>query len=298
MTFRLAQALTPVVALLIVNSPTLAQTVTDRSKAFIESMAALEATNGGRLGVAVLDSSTGERLGYRVDERFAMTSTFKWVLVAAVLSRVDAGEESLDRAIRYDESDVLAYAPITRQHLAAGEMTVAELCDAAIRYSDNTAANLLLETLGGPEGLTEFMHSVGDDVSRLDRYEPALNTNHPDDERDTTTPSAMLGIMQTVLLGNTLSGPLKRLLHTWLIGNTTGDTKLRAGLDPDWIVGDKTGAGERGASNDVAIIWPEHGGPILIAAYYTDSTLPAATRNTVHAEIGRWVARAFRIRNN
>lgn len=177
MTSRLAQALTPVVALLIVNSPTLAQTFTDRSKAFNESMAALEATNGGRLGVAVLDSSTGEPLGYRVDERFAMTSTFKWVLVAAVLSRVDAGEESLDRAIRYDESDILAYAPIARQHLAAGEMTVAELCDAAIRYSDNTAANLLLETLGGPEGLTEFMRSVGDDVSRLDRYEPALNTN-------------------------------------------------------------------------------------------------------------------------
>ncbi|WP_271979577.1 class A beta-lactamase [Marinobacter sp. SS21] len=166
--------------------------------------------------------------------------------------------------------------------------------DATIRYSDNTAANLLLETLGGPEGLTEFMRSVGDDVSRLDRYEPALNTNRPGDERDTTTPSAMVQTMQAVLLADTLSEPLKRLLHTWLIGNTTGDTKLRAGLDPDWIVGDKTGAGERGASNDVAIVWPDEGGPILIAAYYTDSTLPAAARDAIHAEIGRRVAQTLR----
>lgn len=289
----LAQVLAPVLALLLITNPASAQTSPARSTAFSEAMAALEAANGGRLGVAVLDTSTGEHFGYRTDERFAMTSTFKWVLVAAVLSRVDAGEESLDRVIRYDDSDILAYAPIARQHLPAGEMTVAELSDAAIRYSDNTAANLLLETLGGPRGLTDFLRSVGDDVSRLDRHEPALNSNLPGDERDTTTPAAMVQTMQAVLLGDALSGPMKRLLHGWLIGNTTGDTKLRAGLDPDWIVGDKTGAGEHGASNDVAIVWPDDGGPILIAAYYTDSTLTSVARNAVHAEVAQRVAQAL-----
>lgn len=286
---RLVRTLAPFFSLLLMANMALAQTSPSGASTFSESVAALESANGGRLGVAVLDTSTGKRFGYRAEERFAMTSTFKWILVAAVLARADAGEESLERQVKYDQSDILSYAPIAKQHLAEGQMTVAELSDATVRYSDNTAANLLLETIGGPAGLTSYLRSIGDDVSRLDRFEPELNTNLPNDERDTTTPSAMLHTMQAVLVGNALTDESKQRLHDWLIRNTTGDAKLRAGLNPAWTVGDKTGAGERGASNDVAIIWPESGNPILVAVYYSGSSISPDARNAVHAEVGRLV---------
>lgn len=289
----LVRTLVPVLTLLLMTPPALAETAPAQRESFNDAIADLESAEGGRLGVAVLDTATGERFGYRADERFAMTSTFKWVLVAAVLSRVDAGEESLERQIGYDESDILSYAPIAKQHLADGEMTVAELSDAAIRYSDNTAANLLLETMGGPDGLTRYMRSVGDDISRLDRFEPELNTNLPDDPRDTTTPAAMVDIMRTVLVGDALSASSKHHLHDWLIRNTTGDSKLRAGLDPAWTVGDKTGAGDRGASNDVAIVWRAGEAPLLIAVYYSDSAISAEARSAVHAEVGELINAAF-----
>lgn len=291
---RLVRTLTAFLTLLLMANLATAQTESSRAKTFSDAVAALESVNGGRLGVAVWDTETGDRFGYRADERFAMTSTFKWVLVAAVLSRVDAGEETLDRQIRYDDSDILSYAPIAKQHLSEGEMTVAELSDAAIRYSDNTTANLLLETLGGPEGLTAYMRTHGDEVSRLDRYEPELNTNLPDDKRDTTTPAAMLHTMQAALVGDALSPASKKRLHDWLIRNTTGDAKLRAGLDPAWTVGDKTGSGERGASNDVAIVWRSNGAPVLIAVYYSDSALSNEAKSAVHAEVGRLVTAALR----
>ncbi|BES73357.1 class A beta-lactamase BOR-1 [Marinobacter nanhaiticus D15-8W] len=295
---RPALTLASFLVFLFVTTMAVAQTELSRAEAFTHAVADLESAKGGRLGVAVWDTETGDRFGHRADERFAMTSTFKWVLVAAVLSRVDAGEETLDRQVRYDDSDILSYAPIAKQHLPEGEMTVAELSDAAIRYSDNTAANLLLETLGGPEGLTDYMRTLGDEVSRLDRYEPELNANLPGDERDTTTPSAMLNAMQAALVGDALSPASKKRLHDWLIRNTTGDAKLRAGLDPDWTVGDKTGSGARGASNDVAIVWHSDGGPILIAVYYSDSALSNEAQSAVHAEVGRLVTATVRHGND
>ncbi|MFL1485142.1 class A beta-lactamase [Marinobacter sp. LN3S78] len=278
-----------VAALALMVNMACADTGPSADERFQESIEALESTNGGRLGVAVLDTETGRRFEYRADERFAMTSTFKWVLGAAVLARVDAGEETLDRPVRYDESDIQSYAPVAKEHLPEGEMTVAELIDASIRYSDNTTANLLLETLGGPAGLTSYMRSQGDTVSRLDRNEPDLNTNLPGDKRDSTTPAAMLGLMETVLLGEALSTGSREQLHDWLIRNTTGDSKLRAGLDPQWTVGDKTGSGDRGASNDVAIVWRPDAGPVLIAVYYSGSERSNDARSAVHAEVGRLV---------
>lgn len=256
---------------------------------FQHSLAELEAIHGGRLGVAVLDTETGRRFEYRAEERFAMTSTFKWVLVAAVLDRVDSGQEDLDRPVRYNDSDILSYAPIAQQHLSDGSMTVAELSDASIRYSDNTTANLLLETLGGPAGVTAFMREQGDTVSRLDRNEPELNTNLPDDPRDTTTPAAMVNLMESVLLGDALSVESRVRLQDWLILNTTGNSKLRAGLGPQWTVGDKTGSGARGASNDVAIVWRPGAKPLLIAVYYSGSDLPNDALSAVHADVGRLV---------
>jgi len=234
--------------------------------------AELERSMGGRLGVAAVDTGSARRVVYRAEERFPMCSTFKLPLVAAVLKRVDAGEESLGRRIAYDESALLEYAPVTREHVRDGGMSVEALCEASITVSDNTAANLLLETLGGPGGLTAFFRSIGDRSSRLDRNEPMLNAALPGDDRDTTTPSAMLSTMQALLLGGVLSGASKRRLLGWLVATTTGLERLRAGLPAEYRVGDKTGTGNNGVTNDVAIAWPPSKPPILIAAYSVGSS--------------------------
>jgi beta-lactamase class A len=254
--------------------------------------AALEAAHGGRLGVAALDTGSGQRVGHRADERFAMCSTFKLLLAAAVLARVDAGEESLDRTVTYGEADLLSYAPITRKHLP--RMTVGELCAAAIQYSDNTAANLLLRTVGGPKGLTRYLRSSGDKVTRLDRIEPELNSNLPGDERDATTPAAVVGTMRHLLTGKALSKASSAQLNLWLVGNTTGDKRLRAGVAPAWKVGDKTGTGGLGAANDVAIVWPKEGAtPWLVAVFYSAPAAKPAEREAVIAAAGKLVAEAF-----
>jgi beta-lactamase class A len=249
----------------------------------------------GRLGVVALDVATGRRLAHRPDERFPMCSTFKWLLAAHVLSRVDRGAEQLDRLIPYGPSDLLEYAPVAREHVAEGALSVSALCAAAIQYSDNTAANLLLGIVGGPRGLTAYVRSIGDPVTRLDRIEPELNSAIPGDPRDTTTPSAMAANLRRVLLGRDLSKASRDQLLDWLVGNTTGAAKLRAGFPRGWRIGDKTGMGSNGATNDVAIVWPAPKAPLLIAAYLTESTAPVDERNGALAEVGKlataWVAR-------
>lgn len=254
---------------------------------FATKIAALESTQGGRLGVAVQGIDGTPLFSYRGNERFAMCSTFKALLVAAVLARVDAKSVTLERAIRYKAGDLLEYAPITREHLKAGRMTVAELSAAAIQYSDNTAANLLLDVIGGPKALTAWLRSIGDNSTRLDRNEPSLNANLPDDARDTSTPEAMTATLQKLLVGEQLSPASREQLKLWMIGNTTGASKLRAGFDPYWIVGDKTGSGANGASNDVAIVWPRGVAPFTISVFYTGSTAPAEAKNAVIAEVAR-----------
>lgn len=218
-----------------------------------------------------------------------MCSTFKLPLVAAVLMRVDAGEESLERRIAYDAAALLEYAPVTREHVSDGGMSVEALCEASITLSDNTAANLLLETLGGPSGLTAFFRAIGDSTSRLDRNEPMLNAATPGDERDTTTPSAMLGMMQELLLGNVLRGASKERLLAWLIATKTGLKRLRAGLPTEYRAGDKTGTGNNGVTNDLAIAWPPSRPPILIAAYSWGSTASTERLSEVLAQVARLV---------
>ena len=245
--------------------------------------AELEARSGGRIGVAVLDTANGRRLAWRAGERFTMCSTFKFLAVSTVLKRIDAGLEAGDRLIRYTQADILEYAPITKQHVAEG-MTVFALCAAAISHSDNTAANLLLQSCGGPAGVTGFARRLGDPMTRLDRYEPELNV--PDGDKDTTTPAAMLADLDAILLGNMLSEISRKQLSGWMVGNTTGASMLRAGLPADWAIGDKTGRGS-GAVNDIAIATPPGRAPILIAIYTRGSG------DAVVAEIGRIVARRF-----
>lgn len=285
MIFRMRYALALV--LLLASLDTLARAD------FGQVIADFEQKNGGRLGVSAFNIANGERLGYRANERFAMASTFKLLLVAAVLRQVDLGTEALDRSVKFSAADIQSYAPITSKHLKDGQMSVSELCAATLQYSDNTAANLLLKRVGGPAGLTRYIRTLGDKTTRLDRNEPSLNTNITGDLRDTTTPIAMLNSMQTLLVGKALSINSKKQLTKWLIGNTTGDAKLRAGFNPAWKVGDKTGSGANGASNDVAIVWPDKNLPFLITVYYTDSTISPEQQSKVIADVGRVVARMF-----
>jgi beta-lactamase class A len=261
--------------------------VLDASK----DIAAIERRLGGRLGVAALDTGNGRRVAHRATERFAMCSTFKFLASAAVLARVDAKSERLDRLVRYTQKDVLEYAPITKDHVTNG-MTIESLMAAAVSYSDNTAANLLLAALGGPKAVTAYARSLGDAVTRLDRNEPALNEVPAGEVRDTTSPSSMVSDMQALLLGTkALSEPSRQLLTKWLVENTTGSERLRAGLPKDWRVGDKTGTGPHGATNDIAIAWPPNRAPVLIAAYFWGSKAPQADLNRALADVARIVAR-------
>ena len=172
-------------------------------------------------------------------------------------------------------------------------MAVEEMCAAIVEVSDNTAANLLLALIGGPAGLTNHLRELGDPITRLDRNEPGLNTNLPDDPRDTTTPDAMVGTMATILLGDALSAHGRERLIGWMKNSRTGLNRIRAGLPRDWIVGDKTGAGANGAANDNAIVWPPDRAPILIAAYLSGSTGTPEARDAAHVEISRVIVRAF-----
>ncbi len=268
--------------------PALARTVEADDE--IARLTALERRHGGRLGVAILDTGGGRRIAHRGDQRFLMCSTFKLLAVAAVLARVDRGAEHLDRRIVFGQDALLAYAPVTRRHIGAPGMRVDELCQAAITLSDNTAANLLLASLGGPVGLTAFARRLGDPVTRLDRIEPDLNVGSPGDIRDTTTPNAMLDTMHRLLLGRVLSPASRTQLLVWLRGCITGSAQLRAGVPAGWTGGDKTGSGAHGETNDVAILWPPQREPLLVTAYYAGSHADADRRRAVLAEVGRIAA--------
>jgi beta-lactamase class A len=256
-------------------------------------LAEIEAREGGKLGVFVRDTGGGATIDRRADERFPMCSTFKLLTAAAALKRVDDGAERLDRTIAYGPNDLLEYAPIVKAHVAEGGMTVADLCAAAIDWSDNTAGNLILQSIGGPAGFTQFARSLGDELTRLDRNEPTLNESLPGDPRDTTSPRAMATNMQKVLLGDALSDASRHQLQTWLIGDKVGDKRLRAGLPPSWRIGDKTGTGDRGSTNAVAIIWPPGRAPLIATVYYTESSASVDARNAIHKAIGALIAETF-----
>jgi beta-lactamase class A len=254
----------------------------------------IEERTGGRLGVAALNTANGAWLTHRASERFAMCSTFKWVLGADILSRVQAGAFALDAQVRYSTVDLLEYAPVTRANVARGWMTIEELCAAAVEQSDNTAANLLLRLVDGPVGLTAFVRTQGDTTTRFDRTEPALNIVLNGDQRDTTTPEAMANTMRTLLLTDSaLTQASRDKLIGWLVQSQTGAGRLRAGLPGAWRVGDKTGTSGRGQANDVAIGWPPNGAPILIACFVDSPAVDDAMRNAAHADVARVIAETW-----
>ncbi|GGC09554.1 beta-lactamase [Oxalicibacterium flavum] len=251
--------------------------------------AQLEKDFDGRLGLCAIDTRDGAQFGYRMDERFPLCSTFKAVLAAAILQHSERVPGLMERLVRYEQQDLIAHSPITGRHLAGG-MRVADLCAATIQYSDNAAANLLMKILGGPAAVTAFARDIGDDAFRLDRWETELNTAIPGDLRDTTTPAAMAQSLRKLVLGDALPAPQRARLAGWLRGNTTGAKRIQAGVPADWQVGDKTGTGDYGTANDVAVIWPPGRAPIVLTIYTTyagkeaqprDELLAAATRLAV-----------------
>ncbi len=258
-----------------------------------EKIAALARETGGRLGLVALDSASGKSIAFQPKERFRFCSTFKLPLTAAVLQRIDQGQEKPDRRIAYGPEDLLEYAPVTRAHVAEGSMTVSDLCAAAMQVSDNTAANLLLATIGGPEGLTRFLRSVGDTTTRSDRAEPELNRAVAGEERDTTTAAAMVANLQNFFTGKVLSAGSRAQLLAWMEGNTTGDSLIRAGVPAEWKVGDKTGRSGDGVVNDVAILQPPGRGPIFLAIYTDMPGLPKEQQDRVIAQATRLVVEAF-----
>lgn len=245
-------------------------------------LAALEQSAGGRLGVAVLDSGSGRQVLHRADERFAFCSTFKTMVAAAILARSQRETGLLERRIRYTKGDLVTYSPETEARLADG-MTVAELCKATIQVSDNAAANLLMKTLGGPQAVTAYARSIGDQAFRLDRWETELNSAIPGDPRDTTTPAAMMRSVNRLLLGDALGAPQRKQLVDWMVGTLTGDERIRAGSPAGATVADKTGTGAYGVTNDIGVVWPNGRAPVVVVVYYTGPAKDSQVRSDVVA---------------
>jgi beta-lactamase class A len=251
-------------------------------------LAKLERTLAGRLGVFALNTANGKQLSYHADEYFPMCSTFKVILASAILKRSTQIEGLMQQRIKYQQSDLVTYSPITERYVKDG-MTVNALCAAAIQYSDNTASNLLMKILGGPGAVTTFARSIGDRQFQLDRWETALNSSIPGDRRDTTTPNAMGLSLQRLAFGDALEPRLQLQLRVWLQGNTTGAARIRAGVPADWQVGDKTGTGDYGTTNDIGVLWPPRSAPVVVAIYTTQGEKDSKARSDVIASATRIV---------
>ncbi|MFJ9623260.1 class A beta-lactamase [Streptomyces sp. NPDC101181] len=252
------------------------------AKPYTKEFKELERAFDARLGVYAIDTGTGREVTHNDRGRFAYNSTFKALQAAVVLSTYSV--DGLDRRVRYSEKDLVANSPVTERHVATG-MTLGELCDASVRYSDNTAANLLFDHVGGPKGLQASLRKLGDHATRMDREEPELSRWVAGEKRDTSTPRAMAQDLRAFVLGDALRGPEQALLTKWLRTNTTGDKVIKAGVPSDWIVGDKTGTGSYyGARNDIAVVWPPDSAPIVIAVLSHRGTKDAAPEDKLVAE--------------
>lgn len=276
-----------VMPLLFGSAPSWAQPANTKAN-IQQQLTDLEKSSGGRLGVALINTADNSQIQYRGDERFAMCSTSKVMATAALLKQSETDKNLLAQRINLKKSDLVNYNPITEKHLDSG-MTLGELSAATLQYSDNTAMNKILEHLGGPAKVTEFAHSMGDKTFRLDRTEPTLNTAIPGDPRDTSTPLAMAESLRKLTLGNALGEPQRAQLVEWMKGNTTGGASIRAGLPATWVVGDKTGSGDYGTTNDIAIIWPTNHAPVILVTYFTQPQQDAQARKDVLAAAAKIV---------
>lgn len=266
------------------------QQTTDRQTTD-QAFADLEDRAGARLGVHAVDTGSGRQVSFRADERFAYASTVKALAVAALLEQSSTSE--LDRTVGYTAADLVTYSPVTQPRAGAG-MTLRELAAAALRYSDNTAANLLLRELGGPAGLDAALRRLGDDIIQVERNETELNEAVPGDPRDTSTPRAMATTLRLVAVDDALSAQDRDLLTGWMRANTTGAELIRAGVPADWQVADKTGSGGYGTRNDIAVLWPPGRAPLVLAVMTTHDSKDARSNDALVAAATRLVVDALR----
>jgi beta-lactamase class A len=251
-----------------------------------------ETASAKRIGIFLTGWDRDEPAAWRADERFAMCSTFKWVLAAAILHAEWGGKVRLDQTVSFTQADLLDHAPVARANIAKGRLTVEELCAAIVTVSDNTAANLLLPLVGGPEGLTGFVRFLGDEVTRFDRMEPELNSNLPGDPRDTTTPRAMTLLLQQIFTNGVLTDANVLRLKAWMVAASTGKDMIRAGVPwSDAVTGDKTGRGANGAVNDVAVIWRPDNRPLFLSIYTTGGNLSGREHDKLVAGIANFALR-------
>ncbi|WP_306143256.1 class A beta-lactamase [Roseibium sp. MMSF_3412] len=253
----------------------------------------IEARLSARVGVAVIDTQTGKTWLNKGDERFPLNSTFKAFLCAALLDAAAKGTADPEREVVVKESDIVSYSPVTEKRVGGQSFSIAELCEVTVTISDNAAANLVMAELGGPESVTEYMRQIGDDKTRIDRWEPDSNTGIPGDVRDTTTPRAAAETLRKLVLGDALDPEARTTLTAWLEGNKVGKATLRAGIPKSWRIADKTGAGANGSRNNIAVIWPEGRAPLVIAIYITQTTAAFQTRNKAIADIGAALAKSI-----
>ena len=249
---------------------------------------------GGRLGVMAIETGSGRELRFDADSRYAMASTFKLPLAAMVLALAERGELSLDETLPFPAGDPLPHSPAVERYRGEGGLSLVRLCSAIVELSDNSAANMLLHRVGGPEALTRFIRDCGDKVTRLDRFEMELNSNLPGDPRDTTSPAAMAGLVRMLVLGDRLSRDSRNRLSGRLTKSAPGPDRLKAGLPaPPWLVGHKTGTGANGAVNDVAVAWRSRKPAVVIACYQSGGDADGWARAAAHASVARLVADAF-----
>lgn len=255
---------------------------------FGNAIADIERGSGGRLGVAVIDTASGERFAHRGNERFPMCSSFKYVLAAVMLKRAAQGRERMSRRLPVRRADIVSTSPFCEQRVGS-DASIAELCEATVTVSDNSAANLLLRTIGGPAGFTRLARGLGDPIIRLDRWETAMGEAVPGDPRDTTTPAAMAATAQRLVLGNALAGTGRAQLIAWMQATRTGDNGLPAGLPPGWRIAHKTGTGGHGTDVHVGVLWPPRRAPLVVTSFVTGSTLPSDRNRPLHARVARAV---------
>lgn len=254
-----------------------------------EKFSQLEKEFDARIGVYAIDTGSNETIEYKPEERFAFASTYK-ALAAAILLQQNSLEK-LQEVIPFNEEDLVTYSPVTEKYVDTG-MTLLEISEAAVRFSDNTAGNLLFEAIGGPEGFEQALREIGDKMTEADRLEPDLNNFTPEDTRDTSTPKALANSLQAFAVSDLLTEEKRELFTDWLKGNATGDSLIRAGAPEGWEVGDKSGAGAYGTRNDIAVVWPPDREPIVIAilsrhdtedAEYDDALISKAAEIALNA---------------
>ncbi|CAN2251188.1 beta-lactamase precursor (putative hydrolase) [Bacillus vallismortis] len=256
-----------------------------------EKFVQLEKKFDAKLGVYAIDTGTNKTISYRPNERFAYASTYKVLAAAAVLKK--NAIEKLNEVIHYSKDDLVTYSPITEKHVDTG-MSLKEIAEAAIRYSDNTAGNILLQQLGGPKGFEKSLKQIGDHVTKANRFETDLNSAIPRDIRDTSTAKALATDLKAFTVDNNLTPDKRTILTDWMRGNVTGDELIRAGAPIGWEVGDKSGAGSYGTRNDIAIVWPPHRAPIVVAILSNRFTEDANYDNALIAEAAKVVLNNFK----